>query len=133
MVFSDAAHLSGLWHGALDPFAAAPAPTINPQADAWQLGETRAIQWKSRDGWDVEGLLTLPVGYEAGRRYPLVVMLHGGPEAAVTLALDPGYMAYPQVYAGRGWAVLQPNYRGGTNYGDRAGDERHRWGDFRTS
>ena len=119
LVFSDAAHLSGLWRGSLDPFDAAPTPTINPQADAWLLGETRAIQWKSRDGWDVEGLLTLPVGYQAGRRYPLMVMLHGGPEAAYTLSLDPGYMAYPQVFAGKGWAVLQPNYRGSSNYGDR--------------
>lgn len=119
LVFSDASHLPELWHGALEPFGAAPTPTVNPQAAEWRLGETRAIQWKSRDGWEVEGLLTLPVGYEPGRRYPLVVMLHGGPEAAITLALDPGYIEYPQVWAGRGWAVLQPNYRGGSNYGDR--------------
>ena len=119
LVFSDASHLPGLWHGALNPFGAAPTPTVNPQAASWQLGETRASVWTSRDGWEVEGLLTLPVGYEPGRRYPLLVMLHGGPEAAVTLALDPGYIEYPQVWAGRGWAVLQPNYRGGSNYGDR--------------
>jgi dipeptidyl aminopeptidase/acylaminoacyl peptidase len=118
-VFSDAAHLPDLWQGPLQPFAAAATPTVNPQAAEWRLGETRVIQWKSRDGWEIEGLLTLPVGYEPGRRYPLMVVLHGGPQAAVTLALTPGYMDYHQVLAGRGWAVLRPNYRGGTNYGDR--------------
>jgi len=119
LVFSDAAHLPAIWQGGLEPFTASPTPTVNPQADAWQLGVTRPIEWKSSDGWEVEGLLTLPVGYAQGQRYPLVVMLHGGPEAAVTLSLDPGYIEYPQVWAGRGWAVLQPNYRGGSNYGDR--------------
>lgn len=85
---------------------------------AWSLGQTRAITWTSTDGSEVEGLLTLPVGWTEGDAVPLVVGIHGGPESAHTLAFDPDYIDYAQVMAGLGWAVLNPNYRGGTNYGD---------------
>ncbi len=118
-VFSDTKRLPELWTATLDPFHAEPATRINPQIDAWHLGETKVVQWKSTDGWEVEGLLTLPVDYEKGRRYPLVVVLHGGPESAYTKAFRPHYLNNAQVYAGRGWAVLRPNYRGGSNYGDK--------------
>ena len=43
------------------------------------LGETKVIRWKSKDGLEVEGLLTLPVGYEPGKKYPLILNIHGGP------------------------------------------------------
>ncbi|HSP92088.1 MAG TPA: prolyl oligopeptidase family serine peptidase, partial [Vicinamibacterales bacterium] len=55
-------------------------------------------------------------GYQAGQRYPLIVAIHGGPAAADVLRFNGGYGA--QVYAGAGYAVLQPNYRGSTNYGE---------------
>ncbi|MBW1688295.1 MAG: S9 family peptidase [Deltaproteobacteria bacterium] len=118
LVFSDDSHLPELWTGTPDPYRAEPAPKVNSLADEWLLGETRVERWRSRDGWEIEGLLTLPVEYRAGRRYPLMVVLHGGPHSAVTSALRPGYTDYNQVLAGRGWAVLRPNYRGGSNYGD---------------
>lgn len=119
LVFTDASTPPALWRGTTAPYAAKPAWQPNAHAAGWMLGETRTIEWTSRDGWTVEGLLTLPVGYAAGTKVPLVVVLHGGPEAAKTLAFDPDYMDYTQVLAGRGYAVLWPNYRGGTNYGDR--------------
>lgn len=118
-VFTDAAHLPDLWWGRLAPFDAKATPAINAQAANWQLGDTRVVRWTSTDGWEIEGLLTLPVGYQPGRRYPLMVVLHGGPHAAVTRAFAPNYIDYHQLLAGRGWAVLRPNYRGGSNYGDR--------------
>jgi dipeptidyl aminopeptidase/acylaminoacyl peptidase len=81
------------------------------------LGRQEGITWKGADGATVEGILTYPVGYQAGQRYPLVVMTHGGPQASDKFGLgSPGYEI--QVFAGRGWAVLQPNYRGSTGYGD---------------
>jgi dipeptidyl aminopeptidase/acylaminoacyl peptidase len=117
-VFSDTEHLPEVWTADLETFSAQPAPRVNPQIDQWQLAETKVVQWKSRDGWDIEGLLTLPVDYEKGRSYPLLVLIHGGPESAYTKSFRPRYTNAPQVYAGRGWAVLRPNYRGGSNYGD---------------
>lgn len=88
----------------------------NPQAKGWALGEEEEITWTSTDGKQVGGILVKPVGYEKGRRYPLIVAIHGGPASADVLGFNGGYGA--QVYAGDGYAVLKPNYRGSTNYGE---------------
>lgn len=81
------------------------------------LGDEEEIMWKSRDGRMVGGILVKPVGYQAGKRYPLVVAIHGGPAAADVLSFNGGYGS--QVYAGAGYAILKPNYRNSTNYGQR--------------
>lgn len=94
---------------------------INPQVRGFALGEEREITWTSTDGTEVGGVLTLPVGYEPGKRYPLIVAIHGGPASADVLRFNGGYNS--QVYAGAGYVVLKPNYRGSTNYG-----EAHRTG-----
>ncbi|MCU0634882.1 MAG: prolyl oligopeptidase family serine peptidase, partial [Gemmatimonadaceae bacterium] len=94
---------------------------VNPQLRQVALGEEKEIMWRSKDGTLVGGVLVLPVGYQAGQRYPLIVAIHGGPAAADLLSFNGGYGA--QVYAGAGYAVLKPNYRGSTNYG-----EAHRTG-----
>ena len=86
----------------------------NPQVRSFALGEETEITWRSSDGKMVGGVLTKPVGYVPGRRYPLVVSIHGGPAAADVL----GFSNTAQVYAGAGYAVLRPNYRGSTNYGE---------------
>lgn len=81
------------------------------------LGRQEAITWKGADGVTVEGILTYPVQYQAGQKYPFVVMTHGGPQAADKYGL--GSSNYEiQVLAGKGYAILQPNYRGSTGYGD---------------
>ena len=86
-------------------------------AREFTLGRQEAIQWKGADGVAVEGLLTYPVNYQAGRKYPLAVLTHGGPQAADKYGI--GGSTYDiQVLAGKGYAVLQPNYRGSTGYGD---------------
>jgi dipeptidyl aminopeptidase/acylaminoacyl peptidase len=89
---------------------------VNPQTRTLALGEEREIMWRSKDGKTVGGILVLPVGYRQGERYPLIVAIHGGPAAADVMSFNGGYGA--QVYAGAGYAVLKPNYRGSTNYGN---------------
>jgi dipeptidyl aminopeptidase/acylaminoacyl peptidase len=90
-------------------------------ANSWvrdiALGDEEEITWKSKDGRMVGGVLLKPVGYQAGKRYPLIVAIHGGPAAADVLGFNGGYGS--QVYAGAGYAVLMPNYRESTNYGQR--------------
>jgi dipeptidyl aminopeptidase/acylaminoacyl peptidase len=73
-----------------------------------------AIRWKGQDGVTVEGLLYYPIDYKAGTRYPLIVATHGGPAASDRF----GFATEYQVYAAKGYAVLRPNYRGSTGYGD---------------
>ncbi len=91
----------------------------NPQVAELALGETEVVQWKSRDGKMIEGVLVKPVGYVKGKRYPLIVQIHGGPAAASTLAFNASYGNYSHVYAGAGYACFLPNYRGSSNYGER--------------
>ena len=87
----------------------------NPQVAEFALGEEAEVNWRSTDGKLVGGILVKPVGYEEGQRYPLIVAIHGGPASADVLRFNGGYSA--QVYAGAGYAVLKPNYRGSRNYG----------------
>jgi dipeptidyl aminopeptidase/acylaminoacyl peptidase len=93
--------------------------TVNPEAAAFALGESEVITWKSTDGWPVEGILVKPVGYEAGKKYPLLVDVHGGPTSAYANNFAVGVHHGGQLWAGRGWAVLYPNPRGSTNYGEK--------------
>jgi dipeptidyl aminopeptidase/acylaminoacyl peptidase len=87
----------------------------NPWVRQLALGDEQEITWTSADGRTVGGVLLKPVGYQPGKRYPLIVAIHGGPAAADVLRFNGGYGA--QVYAGDGYAVLMPNYRNSTNYG----------------
>ncbi|HEY4306078.1 MAG TPA: prolyl oligopeptidase family serine peptidase [Gemmatimonadaceae bacterium] len=92
------------------------------------LGDEEEFVWKSNDGTMVGGVLLKPVGYQAGKKYPLIVAIHGGPAAADMLTFNGGYSA--QVYAGQGYMVLMPNYRASTQYGDKFKTET--FGDYFT-
>lgn len=92
---------------------------VNPQIGDLSLGATEIVTWKSTDGTAVEGVLVKPVGYREGQRYPLLVEAHGGPTGATTASFKASWGSPGQVWAGRGWAVLYPNPRGSTNYGEK--------------
>lgn len=102
-------------------FAPRRLTTVNPQVEDFSLGEHRVVSWSSAaDGEEIEGVLTLPVGYEEGERVPLLLVIHGGPAGVSSNRFTAARGAYPvQVFAGLGYAVLQPNYRGSTGYGER--------------
>lgn len=93
--------------------------TMNPQVDALDLGATEVITWKSTDGTPVEGVLLLPVGYQQGKRYPLLVEAHGGPTGAHNAGFKASWGASGQLWAGQGWMILYPNPRGSTGYGEK--------------
>ena len=90
---------------------------VNPQISKFALGEQKEITYKSTDGKEVGGILILPVDYQEGQKYPLVVAIHGGPAGAYVQSFNPGYGC--QVYAGDGYVAFLPNYRGSTNYGEQ--------------
>jgi len=94
-----------------------PLADPNPQVKGLALGEQEEITWKSADGTMVGGVLVKPVGFRPGQRYPLIVAIHGGPAGADVLGFNGGYGS--QVYAGAGYLVLRPNYRGSVNYGQK--------------
>jgi dipeptidyl aminopeptidase/acylaminoacyl peptidase len=91
---------------------------LNPWVDSLALGRYETVHWKAGDGATVEGILVYPVGWDRARRYPLIVQLHGGPASAYQNSFSGSYGTYTHVLAGKGYAVLQPNYRGSTGYGE---------------
>ncbi len=92
--------------------------TTNPQVSELALGESEVMTWKSSDGMEVEGVLLKPVGFQPGRRYPTLVVAHGGPSGVTTNNFRMGGLEGGQVWAGQGWAVFYPNPRGSSNYGE---------------
>jgi dipeptidyl aminopeptidase/acylaminoacyl peptidase len=92
----------------------APITKVNSHAAALETSQFRAISWKSRDGIDIEGMLWLPADYKAGAKLPLLLSIHGGPAGVWTTA----FRGINHVYTGLGWAVLEPNVRGSSSYGD---------------
>ena len=80
----------------------------------FRITRQERITWKGADGQQVEGLLYYPLTYQKGQRYPLIVYTHGGPAESDRF----GFSSDVQVYAAKGYAVLRPNYRGSTGYGD---------------
>jgi dipeptidyl aminopeptidase/acylaminoacyl peptidase len=83
-------------------------------------GEQIVVRWPSKAGGEeIEGVLTLPVGYQEGDPVPLLLVIHGGPSGNSANRFNPGGRYPIQVFAGLGYASLQPNYRGSTGYGER--------------
>jgi dipeptidyl aminopeptidase/acylaminoacyl peptidase len=106
--------------------------THNPWLKAKSFGNQQVVNYKARDGMDIEGLLIHPVAGTNKGTAPLIVMVHGGPEAHYSNGWITNYSTPGQVAAGRGFAVLYPNYRGSTgrgvafakgDHGDPAGRE----------
>ena len=90
------------------------------------LAEMKPIRYKSSDGLEIPGYLTIPKGVEA-KNLPLVVVPHGGPWHRDSWA----YLAIPQFLANRGYAVLQMNFRGSTGYGKEfINGGNQQWGDL---
>ena len=114
-----------VWVGSIRTGEMKPLTKLNPQLENFALGEVRVIQWRSSDGLEIEGLLCLPVGYEAGRNYPLIVEPHGGPRSSRDLGFKPTW----HYFSGEGFAYFAPNFRGGDGYGnDFATANYNDWG-----
>jgi len=92
---------------------------LNPQTRGFAMGDTEVVTWKSSDGLEVEGILLKPVGFDPDKRYPLLVVAHGGPAGAHLNNFRVGGLEGGQLWAGQGWAVFYPNPRGSTNYGEK--------------
>lgn len=100
------------------------------QIEGIHLGPVKVVNWKSKDGVALEGIATFPAGYVEGKKYPFIVVPHGGPESNDILHVDTN----ARFFAGLGYVVIQPQYRGSTGYGSdfmnaiyqHAGDRAYR-------
>jgi len=91
-----------------------PLVDVYPALDGVALGTVKAVRFAAKDGTMIPGFLTLPPGRTDAKGLPGLVMPHGGPSARDTAGFD----WLPQFFAAQGFAVLQPNFRGSSGYGD---------------
>ncbi len=89
----------------------------NPVVNDLRFAKQEVVTWKARDGMQLQGILVYPLNYEQGRRYPLLMVVHGGPESHVRNGWVTSYSRPGQVGAARGFAMFFPNYRGSTGRG----------------
>lgn len=91
---------------------------MTSQISNWKVAQSEVISWKSKDGAVIEGVLHKPSNYDASKKYPLFVVIHGGPTGIDTPTPVPGYV-YPILqWLDKGSLVLRVNYRGSAGYGE---------------
>jgi dipeptidyl aminopeptidase/acylaminoacyl peptidase len=86
---------------------------FNAETASLELGRSETIHWES-DGFHADGVVTYPPGFTPGKKYPLVLYVHGGPRSASKQA----FSSRAQLLAAQGWIVFEPNYRGSDNLGN---------------
>jgi dipeptidyl aminopeptidase/acylaminoacyl peptidase len=113
---NDFRHLDDLYVASLDGANERKLSSLNEKLwSQLQLADVERMTYKGADGWDVDGFMVKPVGWQEGRKYPLILSIHGGP--AGQYGVD--WFQEFQVYAARGWAVFYTNPRGSTGYGQK--------------
>jgi dipeptidyl aminopeptidase/acylaminoacyl peptidase len=116
---SDPKNYSEVYISAVSPFQPRRLTALGEQLAPFKLATREVIQWKSTDGNLIEGVLTKPVDFDSSKKYPLLVVIHGGP-TGVDRAVLSADRYYPiQLFAAKGALVLQPNYRGSAGYGEK--------------
>jgi dipeptidyl aminopeptidase/acylaminoacyl peptidase len=113
---NDFEHLDDLYVSGLDGGGERQLTRVNSRL--WHeldLAKVERVPYSSTDGWPIDGFLVKPIGFEAGKKYPMILSIHGGP--AGQYGVD-WYHEF-QVYAARGYAVFFCNPRGSTGYGQK--------------
>jgi dipeptidyl aminopeptidase/acylaminoacyl peptidase len=92
---------------------------MNAQTAGFTTSTLEVVSWKSQDGATIEGVLHKPTDFDPSRKYPLLIVIHGGP-TGVSRAIPFTSAIYPiDVWVPRGVLVLEPNYRGSAGYGEK--------------
>jgi dipeptidyl aminopeptidase/acylaminoacyl peptidase len=103
----------------LAQFAPRRLTAMSDQLKDFRLAKREVIQWKSTDGAMIEGVLIKPADFDPAKKYPLLVVIHGGPTGVDTPTLR-GDRYYPiEMFAAKGALILRPNYRGSAGYGEK--------------
>lgn len=119
-VASGATDFPDVYIAPVQTMAAKKVSDAGAQVASWPKHAREVFRWKSQDGADIEGVLHKPAGFEAGRRYPLLVVIHGGPTGVSRPGPYGSATAYPiDAFLAKGALVLEPNYRGSAGYGEK--------------
>jgi dipeptidyl aminopeptidase/acylaminoacyl peptidase len=104
---------------AVQPFQPVALTTLGDQVKDYKLAKREIVSWKSKDGAVIEGVLLKPVDFDPSRKYPLLVVIHGGP-TGIDQAVIRQERNYPvEQFVAKGAVVLKPNYRGSAGYGEK--------------
>ncbi len=115
----DAKTLSEVHASTLAPFEPKRLTSLTDQLKGYRLASRELVSWQSTDGTPIEGVLLKPADYDPSKRYPLLVVIHGGPRG-IDLPLLWSDRYYPlERFAAKGALILKPNYRGSAGYGEK--------------
>jgi dipeptidyl aminopeptidase/acylaminoacyl peptidase len=103
----------------LSAFSPKPVTDMKEQLKGFKLATRELFEWKSKDGAPIEGILIKPADFEPTKKYPLLVVIHGGPTGVDRPSMT-GDRTYPlEMFAAKGAVILRPNYRGSAGYGEK--------------
>jgi dipeptidyl aminopeptidase/acylaminoacyl peptidase len=92
---------------------------LTKEIAGWNVGTSEVVRWPSRDGTMIEGVLHKPRDFTPGKKYPLLVVIHGGPTGIDFPQPTPFYVYPIPEWVAKGAVVLRPNYRGSAGYGEK--------------
>ncbi|HET7258125.1 MAG TPA: S9 family peptidase [Candidatus Acidoferrum sp.] len=124
--WSDPLHPAEVFHSDIKFSEIQPLTNHNSWLSDCALGSTEVAKWKSsKDGMEIDGIVTKPVDFDASRKYPFLLNPHGGPTGASLLSFNPT----EQILAANGYMILEPNFRGSTGRGEKfASANQNDWG-----
>jgi len=110
--------LKEIYSTSLSKFSPKLLSSFSNQMSNWKVGTSEVISWNSKDGTPIEGILHKPDDYDSSKKYPLLIVVHGGPTMTDRPTPIPAF--YPIVqWINKGALVLRPNYRGSGGYGEK--------------
>ena len=124
--WTDPSHPAEVFCSDLNFSSIEPITNQNAWLADYALGSTEVIQWKSsKDGTEIDGIVTKPVDFDASRKWPFLLNPHGGPTGASSLSFNPT----EQIMAANGYLILEPNFRGSSGRGEKfAMANQNDWG-----
>ena len=115
---SSATTLPELYLTDVSSYAPVQITDFSTQLDGWEVGTSEVIRWESEDGTEIEGVLHKPADFDPSRKYPLLVVIHGGPTGTDYPMPVLGYVYPVTQWLAKGALILRPNYRGSAGYGE---------------
>ncbi|MCK4919854.1 MAG: S9 family peptidase [Bacteroidales bacterium] len=117
-IYEDTETLPQVFYSNTFPFNQKQISQLNENVELPDMAKTELISWKSSDGLEIEGLLTYPMNYKEGEKYPVILNVDGGPGGVYQQSFTGKPSIYLlQYFAENGYAIIRPNPRGSTGYG----------------